>query len=97
MHGCEVDLNLILVYEFFSGYQPAQFAAENPIWAAVGVPHAPKTKLAASSSVNLSAHASFEVILRFLRDNYASSNRVVRQLGDSGESLVLVLRLFYPG
>jgi hypothetical protein len=82
---------------FALGYQPAHFAAELPIWAAAGVAHAPKSKIAQSSSVTLSAHASFEVMVRYLRDCYAASARLVRLLGDSSEALVLALRLLSPG
>jgi hypothetical protein len=62
------------VASFALGYQPAHFAAELPIWAAAGVAHAPKSKIAQSSSVTLSAHASFEVMVRYLRDCYAASS-----------------------
>jgi hypothetical protein len=85
------------VASFTLGYQPAHFAAELPIWASAGVAHAPKSKIAQSSSVTLSSHASFEVMVRYLRECYAASSRLVRMLGDNDEALVLALRLFSPG
>ena len=86
---------------FVNGFQPAQFSSDNPIWVAVGVPsagvkgkHAPANM---STSVTLSPHAAYDVVLRYLRDNYAATSRLVRVLGDSVEALSLLLRLLGPG
>ena len=50
-----------------------------------------------STSVTLSPHAAYDVVLRYLRDNYAATSRLVRVLGDSVEALSLLLRLLGPG